>query len=147
VEEMIVKVPPADLPKGKDVVVVPRGIATTTAGRYQQGVQASDSLPAGQDLVAVIRSEELSSPDQITVTSHEQAGEKFKVVLRHLRYTGALAANVVTVALLEIELGSLSAGTYQVEVTTNVFTFGDINRPQDTAPSGTKLQTASFTVV
>jgi len=147
VEEMIVKVPPVDLPKGKDVVVVPRQTASTTAGRYQQGVQAAGSLPAGQELVAIIRSEELSSPDQISVSGFERADEKFKVALKHLRFTGALAANVVTIALIEISLGSLGAGNYQVEVTTNEFTFSDMNRHEDAAPSGTRLQTATFTVV
>jgi hypothetical protein len=143
----IVKIPVTELPNGKAVVVVAREVSETITARYLHGARTSGPLPSGNALVAIIRSEELSSPDEIKVSGYKRDGEKFEIVLQQQKYTGALAANVVAEALIEIELGSLRKGTYEVAVTTIAFSFNDIRHPEKAVQLGTGLQVLHFVVV
>jgi hypothetical protein len=103
-------------------------------------------LPAGKPLVALIRSEPLSTPDQFQVADALRMDRTFRVALERRRFVGALFANVVTVALVEVELGSLNEGLYHMVVVETALEFEDVQHPEKAANPTTSEQTLKFEV-
>lgn len=83
---------------------------------------------ARQRLVVLVRLDDVSSPDVVEVTA-ERKGKRIAVTIEVRRYTGPLAANVVTTPLVEVELGRLAAGRYEVRVDETILEFDDLDRP------------------
>jgi len=81
-----------------------------------------------QRLVLLVRLRDVSSPDLVEVTA-ERKGKLVVVAIEVRRYSGPLAANVVTTPLVEVELGRLAAGSYDIRVDETVLEFDDLDRP------------------
>ena len=143
----IVRLPLADLPDdGPRLVVVEIAAGAAVATRYRRAWDTARPLPAGQPLVALVRSTPLSTPDRIHVIDASSDGQRFTINLDIRYYSGDLAANVVTIALVQVMLGSLVPGEYQAianEATTDLF---DLNSPDNTRPATAVAHALGFRV-
>jgi hypothetical protein len=114
------------------LVVAPLASGTGTVERYRGAVAAGAMRPvAGAPQVLLIRLPDKNSPDTVAVVAAGRSGNRIRVRLETRRFTGRLAANVVDVPLVEIELGALPAGRYEVRVDETVLEFDQYSKPQD----------------
>jgi hypothetical protein len=133
----VVKLAITALPtQGPSLVVTILDVSKTITARYVQATSAAGPFPEGQPLVAIIRIEPLATPDRLQVAHTERDGSTFKISLQRRRFTGTLLANVVTVALIEVELGPLARGTYRVTVSETVLEFRDLHHPESAGNPG-----------
>jgi len=109
--------------------VAARAAGATVVERYRSPHRA---LRPSDEVVLIIRLPPLNSPDVVTVVSATAAGKRVRVALETRRFTGPLAANDVTEAFIEVSLGRLGAGRYDVRVREQVLAFDVYDRP-DTA--------------
>ena len=137
--------PNPKLTNGPRLVVVPADAGSSEEARYLHHEAASDPLPAGKTLVAIVRSGPLSTPDQIQVTSANQEGKTFRICLEVRTYTGALLANVVTIGLAQVELGSLPPGSYTIEVSETHMEFSEMEQPEQATPGDSEQYQLQFT--
>ena len=136
-----------DLPQdGPPIVVVAADAASTAAGRYRQAGRPGDALPSGKPLVALVRSGVLSTPDTIEVDESSSDGNTFRLTLDLRRYIGPISANVEREALVQAELGALSAGHYTVVVTQTIREFQTIQQPEQAANPTSTEQRFEFDV-
>jgi hypothetical protein len=135
-------------PDGPTLVVVASDAAESPAARYLLAAKeaGSGSLPAARPLVAIIRCDPLSAPDEIRAMESARDGQIFRVTLESRRFTGALLANVVTVAVIEVDLGSLKPGAYDLVVTETKLHFQDLQNPENAADSDTVSHQLHFEV-
>ncbi len=110
------------------VVVTPAASGATPELRYRAGRHRQ--LPAGAPLVLLVRLPPASSADVVTVVAAERTGRRIRVKLETRRFTGPLAANVVTTPLIEIVLGALPAGRHEVRIDETVLEFDRYGAPQ-----------------
>lgn len=124
----IERVAAAEVPDaGPEVVVAVLSDGDTIGERYRHAGGGED-LPAGVSLVAIFRTPVLASVDTLEVTEAMRAGHRFQGVVEIHSYTGALFGNVETVGLVQIELGELTAGSYEIEFEIRTWPFDDLNR-------------------
>lgn len=131
---------------GSSLVVVARGVGQTPADRYIKHANAGEILPSAESLVAILRSTLLSTPDEIRITKVSCDGPIFLIELEIRRYEGDLAANVPTIALVQVELGRLAPRDYQVVVTETTLYFMDLKHPENAANPTTKSYQLRFKV-
>jgi hypothetical protein len=113
------------------LVVAPLASAAGTVERYRSAVAAGAMRPkAGAPQVLLIRLPDKNSPDTVAVVAADRSGNRIRVRLHTRRFTGPLSANVVEVPLVEIELGALPAGRYEVKVEETVLEFDQYSKPQ-----------------
>ena len=143
----IERVPEEELP-GHDssLVVVAKSVGQTPADRYIKHANAGEILPSADSLVSIVRSTLLSTPDEIRVTSVSCDGPTFLIELEMRRYEGDLAANDPTIALVQVELGRLARGDYQVVVTETTLYFMDLKHPENATNPTTKSYQLRFKV-
>jgi hypothetical protein len=137
--------PHTKLTQGPRLVVVPADAGTTPEARYLQHSAVGDHLPAGKALVAIVRSGPLSTPDQIQVTHTKRRADSFTISLEIRSYDGNLLANVDTIGLAQVGLGSLPAGTYTVVVDETQMQFQQMDHPEQATVSATQTYQIQFT--
>jgi hypothetical protein len=136
-----------ELPEhGTSLLVVPKNAGETALARYAQYDNAVQTLRSGEPLVAIVRSAPLSSPDEVKVIETSQDGEKFRIRMEIRRYSGHLFANEVSVALVEVELGALASGDYEIEVVETTLSFQDIEHPENATDPRTTSESLRFEV-
>jgi hypothetical protein len=108
------------------VALATKGSGSTPLERYRAARHRRWS--SRQHLVLLVRLEQANSPDLVDVSASRQ-GNAIDVAITVRRYSGPLAANDVTVPLVEVDLGRLPAGTYDVSVNETVMDFDDLDRP------------------
>jgi hypothetical protein len=133
------------LTHGPRLVVVPADAGATPEARYLQHRAVGDRLPAGNALVAIVRSDPLSTPDQIQVTHADRQADSFVIGLEIRTYDGALLANVVTVGLAQVELGSLPPGSYAIRVDETRMQFQQMEHPEQATVSTIQTYQIQFT--
>lgn len=120
------------VPLEPEVVIVPKAAGKTPLERYRAH---GGPMGANTPLVALVRLERANSSDVITVADARRDGTTITIAIDNRVYDGVVHANVVTMPLVEIELGALKHGTYTMNVEEKVAHFTKIDRPQDaTAP-------------
>jgi hypothetical protein len=128
----IQRIPVGELPEANPpIVVVALAGGETMAERYGLHLQPTASVPAGEQLVAILCVGPLSTPDQIRLTEAVRNDAVFQFEVEVRRYTGMLFANIETMALVQVELGRLAPGDYEVWVTESTWQFEDIDRPDN----------------
>jgi hypothetical protein len=110
------------------LAVVPEASAATPVARYQ--ARAPGPLSVGAPLVALIRLPPANSPDVVTVARARRSGHSILIELETRRFDGPLHGNDVTVPLVEVELGPLTADTYELHVTETVLRFTTFDKPE-----------------
>ena len=108
------------------VVIVPAGAGKTVLERYRARAKPVSGAP----LVVIVRLSDASSPDTFAVTDARRDGQKITIAIESRRFRGPLAANVVTTPLVEIALGELPPGTYEIELEEQVLDFTKHDAPQ-----------------
>ena len=118
--------------------------------RHLSIVDAKPKLVPGKRTSLIYRGPGLNSPDQFGFVSLSRIGNHFDITLELHQFYGRLAANVVTVPLTEISLGTLEKGKYQVTVHLEHYAFRkydsgeDWNRSKKSRPDS--LSTLDFDV-
>src|SRR5262245_5582241 len=134
-----------ELPAGGPLIVVaPADAASTPAGRYRQAGRPGDVQPWGKQLVALVRSGELSTGDTFEVTDASQNGNEFRVTLEIHRYVGPISANVERETIVQAELGSLSPGRYLVVVTWITSEFENLQHSERVANPSSAVERLEF---
>jgi len=131
---------------GLPLLVVVKDIGQTPADRYIKYANAREILPSANPLVAIVRSPLLSTPDEIGVIRASHNGQIFSIELEIRHYEGDLAANDETIALVQVELGRLVPGNYQVIVTEATLRFLNLKHPEDAMNPTTKSYQLRFKV-
>lgn len=129
---------------GPPLVVVAKSAGKTLVERYMQHANAGKILPSGELLVIIIRSPLLSTPDKIRVARASCDGRVFQIELAIRNYEGDLLANDSTVVLIQLELGRLTPGDYQVVFTETTLYFMDLKHPENAVNPTTKLHQFRF---
>ncbi len=112
------------------MVIVRRDAGASPDSRYAHAGSRHGPFPAGTPLVAILRCEELASPDEFAVTESSRHNRTFLLNVERRRYKGSLAANVVTVAFVELDLGPLDAGDYELVAQVTTLEFDEYERPE-----------------
>ncbi len=123
------------------VVVVPASSGKTTLERFRSGATPTSGTP----LVVIVRLPDLNSPDVVAVTKAQRDGTKVTVRIETRRFTGPLAANVVTTPLVEVALGTLPPATYHIDIEERVLRFSKFGKPE-TATKPTRGLSSGITL-
>jgi hypothetical protein len=129
---------------GPRMMVVPAQPGTTTVDLYRQYIGAPESCQARQPMVAIVRTGVLNSPDQVTSSGSQRSGTTFTIALEIRRFDGPLAGNDPWVALIQVDLGSLDPGSYQLVVQETVLRFTDLHHPERATDPMRREQRMSF---
>lgn len=104
-------VPIRDLPTDPPTLCVePAGAPGSVAARL---LRATLAVPEGTPLVALLRVAVVWTLDTVRLLSWEQAENRFVFTIELRRFAGELGANVQDYAIVEGDLGPLSAGSYE----------------------------------
>jgi hypothetical protein len=106
-----------------------------------------DQVPAGVPLVLLWRGAPLSSPDTIALQSAPKSGQEIALQIELRRFDGTLHANTVTVPIVEVALGVLEPGHYEVSIAVTELRFSDLDHPENAVQSSTQHTSFSFVVV
>ncbi len=121
-------------PPAASIVGPALGIARADSGRNSEErlhhLLPSDRIPAHVAVVLLFRGDPLSSPDSLVVKSAQIDAQAIHVTTELRRFAGPLHANVVTIPILEVELGPLSPGSYDVDVELTELQFSDMMHPE-----------------
>jgi hypothetical protein len=128
------------------LVVVAKNIGQSLLGRYQQYPKSAQTFASDESLVAIVKSEPLATPDLIEVTHARRAGHTFLISIESRHYDGDLAANVETFALIQVELGKLPPGAYEVMVIETKLYFLNLGTPEKATNPTAKSFQLSFDV-
>jgi hypothetical protein len=127
------------------------GVAEVASGKRPQDrfrhLLPPDGIPARVPLVLLWRGDPLSSPDTITLKGAHQTGQEIEVQIELRRFDGTLHANIVTVPIVEVDLGVLEPGRYKVSVEVTELWFSALDHPEDAAQPNTQHTSFSFMVV
>lgn len=146
-ETEITKFPMEKLPEsGPSLLVVPKNVGETSADRYIQHTNMGETLPSGEPLVAIVRIALLSTPDEIKVIRASRDGSTFLIELEKRCYEGQLAGNDPKIALVQVDLGSLVPGRYEVVVAETTLGFFDLKHPENAANPTVASQHLRFEV-
>ena len=126
----------ADLPPR--VAIAERASAKTTTARFRERTTRPTS---NVDLVLIVRLEPINSPDRVTVAKAVRRGSRIVISIEVRRFMGPLAGNDVTEPFVEVELGQLAAGTYDVRVDAMTFEFDDFEHPETAVKQRSELGT------
>lgn len=143
ISKLAVEELPEDTPS---LVVVALDAGATPKERYLRYTNAKQPLPSGKPIAAIVRSVPLSTPDEIRVTETSQDGQTFRIALETRCYQGQLFANVVMTALVQVELGSLASGDYDVMVAETTLHFQELQHPENATNPTTKSHHLRFSV-
>lgn len=126
------------------VAVAERTAGASPVERFRNRERHASST---SDLVLIVRLKAINSPDRVTVTKAVRKGTTIDIDIEVRRFTGPLSANDVTEPFVEVELGQLSVGTYDVRVDATTFEFDELERPEAAVKKRSELaSTKSFQV-
>jgi hypothetical protein len=114
------------VPVEPPIVIVPATAGKTVLERYRSGAKPASGTP----LVVIARLPDANSPDVFAVTDAHRDGLKIAIAIESRRFHGAMAANVVTTPLIEIALGELAPGTYEIDLDEQILDFTKYDAPQ-----------------
>jgi hypothetical protein len=141
------RLPVRELPEdGPSLVIVAKNAGETLTARYIQGVDIREPLPSEEPLVVIFRSTPLSTPDIIQVIETSRNECIFLISIETRRYEGELAANVETIALIQVKLGCLGPGDYEVAVNETTLYFFELKHPENATKLTTALHRLRFEV-
>ena len=129
---------------GPRIVVGPAENGLDLRGAYQRFAAVPTTCRAGQPALAIVRTEVLSSPDLVEVQDAERSNGGFRVRIDVLRYHGPLFANVLSISLIGVSLGSLEPGPYEIAADFTVYLFEDLERPERGTPETTSTVRLEF---
>jgi hypothetical protein len=90
----------------------------------------TDRVPANTPLVLLWQGAALSSADTLEVTGASRRDRRIDLYIELRRFTGTVHANVITVPVVEVRLGVLKPGRYEVSVEETEFYFTDHDHPE-----------------
>jgi hypothetical protein len=137
---------PSDTAVGPNAVmlVVPAGEGASSADLYRQFSGSSFICPANEQIVAIVSTGVLNTPDQVSATGRRPEHSSFVMDLEIHRFEGIMRANDPWVALVRMELGCLEPGTYQLVVHETEFRFSEMRRPERANRRATSKREMSF---
>lgn len=135
-------VPEEALPRGGPALAVaPLAVGTSPLERYLHAAGGGTTLAAGADLAALVRMRLSTDRDGVRVTDAAREGRNVRVALEVRRFAGPLAASVPRTALVQVRIGALEPGEYELAVAQSVVYFGLPDPPGETAdPPGEPLR-------
>ena len=92
------------------------------------------------------RGEQLSSPDTVAVKYASISRHGIIVQIELRRFEGALHANVVSFPIVEVSIGALEPGRYQVSIEITERWFSDLDHPENAAKPSSQHTSFSFLV-
>ncbi len=139
------------LPAEQIVAGPAMGVAMSASGKSPlerfRHLLPPDRTPAHTDLVLLWRGERLSSPDTIAVTGLNKIGPRIDVQIELRRFDGTLHANIITVPIVEVDLGALEPDTYEVSTEVTKLWFREHGHPEGAANPATDRASFAFTVL
>ena len=127
------------------------GVAESASGKSPQErfhyLLPLDRIPAHTPFVLLWRGEQLSSPDMIAVKGVNKIGQRIAMQIELRRFDGTLHANTVTVPIVEVDLGTLEPGRYDVSIEVTELWFREYGHPEVATNAGTQHTSFSFRVV
>jgi hypothetical protein len=131
-------------PPPPTVAIAERSAGASPVERFRNRERNASS---SSDLVLIVRLKAINSPDRVTIARAVRKGTTIDIDIEVRRFTGSLSANVVTEPFVEVELGQLSVGTYEVRVDATTFEFDDFDHPEAAVKKRSELGTTmSFQV-
>ena len=108
---------------------------------------APERLPARVPLMLLWRGPSLSAPDTLALLGAAWNGPDLAVNVELRCFDGPLHTNVITVPIVELELGELAPGAYTADIAAATLAFTDIDRPDTAVPVRTEHSVVRFTIV
>jgi hypothetical protein len=105
------------------VVIVPEAVGKTPEARYR--VAAPNVLPAHVPIAVEVRLSQANQPDTVTVLGAERSGKTITITIERRMSMCELSKNISWVPLVEIRLGELDPGDYQLNIDETVRHFGE----------------------
>ena len=102
--------------------------------------------PAGRLFWVLFRAGMVNSPDRIEVRSAHGHDHHIDVDLELRVFEGLLGGNIQSTAVVQLDLGALQPGTYELSVTVHTLGFQRINEPDSALPQGTSIKKWTFDV-
>lgn len=131
------------VPPEPPVVVTSATSGATVVERYRAHAPPRSGTP----LVVIVRLPPASSPDVVAVSDAHRDGSRISIAIETRKYDGPLAGNEVTTPYVEVELGTLAAGSYTIEVGERVLRFTKFGAPETAGGAKPGLQSSiSLTV-
>jgi hypothetical protein len=106
-----------------------------------------DRIPAHTPLMLLWRGAQLSSPDTIAVECPNKSGQRIDLQVELRRFDGTLHMNTVTVPIVEVDLGALEPGRYEVLIEVIELWFREYGHPENATNASTQHTSFSFVVV
>jgi hypothetical protein len=142
----VVRVPPDQVVAGSAIGVAEEASGKSAPDRLRH-LLPPDRIPARTPLVLLWRGGELSSPDVIAVKAANRSGQKIDLQVELRRFDGPLHGNIITVPIVELELGALERGRYEMSIEVTELSFKEYGNPENAANPSTQHSSYSFVVV
>jgi hypothetical protein len=125
-----------------------RVVPTATPGSPLERARCKvpDAYPADEPLTLLFLGPKLDSPDVLQVKSSRMEYTDIVIELQHLDYSGELIKNIVTLPIVEVDLGPLAAGTYCVQAKVATWEFEDHAKPRAETYRGTESYALTVSV-
>ena len=136
-----------DLEDSPAMLVVSSGADASTADLYRRFREAPAHCRSRTRVVAIVSTDVLNTPDQVSATGRLRDGSSFEMNLEIRRFDGPLAGNDPWVALVRMELGFLEPGAYQLIVLETVLRFTELHYSERAANPTTSEQRMTFNCV
>jgi|EndMetStandDraft_7_1072992.scaffolds.fasta_scaffold28701_3 hypothetical protein len=127
------------------LVVIEEAAGQTTLARYLHAA-AGRPLAASVELVAIVASPLLAAGETVGVVRAAWEGPIAAIDVHVRRHEGDRIANDPAVVLVEVALGPLSPGSYQVVVTETTRHSRDASHAEESAPPETRVRRLGFVV-
>lgn len=142
----IVRLQPVQVAAGPAIGVAEAASGKSPSDRLRH-LLPPDRIPAHTPLVLLWRGEQLSSPDTIAVKSSNKSGQGIDLQVELRRFDGTLHINTVTVPIVEVDLGALEPGGYEVSIEVTELWFREYGHPENATNASTQHTSFSFVVV
>ena len=124
--------PSSELPKGgPEFMVAPLQGGATCVDLYRKYAATPFVCHPREPAMAIIRTPVLATPDRVALVSAIWSASVLNVDLNIRRFEGTLFANDPWIGLINVELGSLAIGAYDVFVRSTVLRFRDLTHPEE----------------
>lgn len=97
---------------------------------YRRLAGASHACKAGEEVAAIVSSEALNTPDHVSAIGSQRDAMTFKIDLEIRRFRGPIRANDPWIALINMHLGALKSGVYELVVHETEFRFAEMRHPE-----------------
>ena len=127
VERVPLSALPADYPREEIRIALHRRAAGAAPRDY---LTMSSNPAGGRDLVAVLSLGTIGSADRLDVEEARLDGRRLVLRLRRVQFGGAVAANVLDLALAMVELGDLAPGRYEADIAVERYVYTRYEQPE-----------------